>query len=670
MRTLFMNSVRQANTTILLGPTVILDFSDVKFPPDPHDPDNPDKTDKALMRVAPCVTVMSVRKFNLETLDPGRTDLIGDTISYGIYKSARTAHSLGPLLIFGPHRDGDKYFFMINCVASEQRDDCSDYVRFSGFRIQGPSFDQQSVDDVGIKIFRALEIEISNMEIAGWGGAGISVEDDPGQGPGQELPANHDGDRIGRPEQVKIFNNYIHHNQHPRGLWGSHALGYGVVVGHGAWAQIYQNVFDFNRHAIAASGDTGGYEAFRNLVLKGGGVHYDGFPTTFHTHQFDVHGSDGGSGGQAGIQFWYYENSFQYTAGPAIKIRGTPHIVIYIHDNTFAHEDLVGDAIEVDDEDDLGGKIQIDNNATHYDPFGHYGVCDFDGDGIDDLFLATGRTWWFSSAGEFQWTYLSARTKRLDQVRLGYFNDDQYCDVLSESGKEWVIASGGTGAWTSIGEFGASLDEVAFGRFDPKIRDHRPGVTKQTTHAFWRTERGEWLVTPLSNPSWEHAENSSYSLSKLRFGDFTGDGVTDVLANVGGHWSISKSARGKWQELNPDLDDPVASLFIADLDNNNIDDLIKLDWPLTDFTKPDWQIKQFTWLVSYDGRTPWQKLKTYHYSSDFTKISFPVAVFAGRFGAAPGGGILFIDRSRTGHFYSDAESQVGASPEWTSLYPY
>lgn len=234
------------------------------------------------------------------------------------------------------------------------------------------------------------------------------------------------------------------------------------------------------------------------------------------------------------MQFWYANNSFQYLAGPAIEIRGRPHLRIYIHDNVFAHEGLENDwgddAIHVNDRNDLD-VIEIGpNNVIDFDSYGRYGVCDFDGDGVDDLFLATGQTWWYSSFGEFQWTYLSARTERLNQIRLGYFDDDPRCDLLTESNGRWVIASGGTGPWTSIGAFGAPLAEVAFGRFDPHIRDHRPGVTRRTTHAFRRTPSGEWLVTSLSAPAWQHAQSSSFPMSKLRFGDFTGDGVTDVLA--------------------------------------------------------------------------------------------------------------------------------------------
>ena len=67
--------------------------------------------------------------------------------------------------------------------------------------------------------------------------------------------------------------------------------GYGVELSDfGPRAHIYRNVFDFNRHAIAADGKTGGYIAEENLVLRGGGWH-DGLANSF-THIFDVHGTE------------------------------------------------------------------------------------------------------------------------------------------------------------------------------------------------------------------------------------------------------------------------------------------------------------------------------------------------------------------------------------------
>jgi hypothetical protein len=232
-----------------------------------------------------------------------------------------------------------------------------------------------------------------------------------------------------------------------------------------------------------------------------------------------------------------------------------------------------------------------------------------------------------------------------------------------------VISSGGTGMWTSIGAFGVPLSEVVFGRFDPSVRDHRPGVTKRTTHAFRRAPDGQWFVTPLAAPDWQPVGGSSFPLNQLRFGDFTGDGVTDVLAVEQGRWAISESARGVWRRLNADLGDAVGSLFITDLGNNNIDDLIKLE------TRVRWRGTwpagvEMTWWVSDDGRSRWRKLKSYF----FTTNAFPPKPgfygFAGRFGSAPGGGVLLTDTGRIGQFFSEAETHAGASPDWSSLFPY
>jgi hypothetical protein len=464
MRDDFMRAVQQPNTTILLGPDVLLDFSHAEFPPE----------DVAMMRVGRCVKILSVNAFGPDPTDPTTTTRLDDGGISGEPPSARSGYSLGPLLNFGPH-EGKKTFFLIECIAGDTEP--PDHVRFSGFRIHGPSFGQQQVDNFGIKIYRCLDIEISNMEIAGWGGAAVQVEDNdeenddqPADGPGQQPSENHEGERIGPAGQIRIFGNYFHHNQNPvhwtlRCLWilcvpwlDTHTMGYGVDVHHGAWAHIYENVFDSNRHAIAAAGDTGGYRAERNLVLKGGGYH--GAFYNRYTHIFDIHGTgcrwSDNLCGDAGVELHFVANAFQYRNGNAIKIRGKPRVSAIIDENVFPHSGLENDwgddAIHLN----TGEHVEIGpNNIIEIDTYGKYSVCDFDGDGIDDLFLPTGNTWWYSSSGEFQWTYLSARTEQLDQVRLGYFDEDQICDVLTESGPQWVIASGGTGPWTSIGEFGA-----------------------------------------------------------------------------------------------------------------------------------------------------------------------------------------------------------------------
>jgi hypothetical protein len=124
-------------------------------------------------------------------------------------------------------------------------------------------------------------------------------------------------------------------------------------------------------------------------------------------------------------------------------------------------------------------KIGPDNDIN-FDSYSRFGVCDFDGDGADDLFLATGRTSGSRALADSSGRISARGASALNQVRLGYFDDDQRCDVLTEHGNTWAIASAGTGPSVSIGRFGAPLSEVAFGRFDPEVRDHRP-------ESRWRT---------------------------------------------------------------------------------------------------------------------------------------------------------------------------------------
>ena len=189
------------------------------------------------------------------------------------------------------------------------------------------------------------------------------------------------------------------------------------------------------------------------------------------------------------------------------------------------------------------------------------------------------------------------------------------------------------------------------------------GTRYSTTHAFRRTQSGQSQVTPLSTRDWRDVQSSSFPMNMLRFGDFTGDGVTDVLAVQGGRWSISESGTGPWQRLNEYLDDDVRSLFIADLNNNNIDDLIRLE-RVTVGSRAE-RADMYTWFVSDDGRSPWRKLTSYTLPIGGS----PVFADAGRFGAAPGGGVLLIDHNRVGNFYSEGEGVAGASPSWTSLFP-
>jgi len=325
-----------------------------------------------------------------------------------------------------------------------------DNVRITGLRIQGPEMGVGGGDDNlgrGIVVNSSFHqhVEIDHNELSGFSGKAIIV--------------SNQGDPEGwrTPHNVRIHDNYIHHNQHEGGN------GYGVDVSNGGYALIEHNVFDWNRHAIAGGdgSDGSGYIANENLVLQHGGLHRWLGGTWTHTHQFDMHGQESCgvleaaadvadainpfgdplsdsqfNCGTAGESIYIRRNTFLYTEDEVIKLRGTPQLKPYgmfVEGNVFAHEHE-DDAITQTE----SGLWKADNHFG-VDGSAQLGSCDFDGDGVDDAFMATGATWWFSSGGQKPWTFLRASASRFAEVNLSDFDGDSLCDVAAEG----TIFSGG-----------------------------------------------------------------------------------------------------------------------------------------------------------------------------------------------------------------------------------
>lgn len=342
-----------------------------------------------------------------------------------------------------------------------------DNVRITGVRIEGPDHSRVAPEDeepdkgIGILVYADINIEIDHNEIYGWSQAAVRVNDCDGKDwcpspEGRMLPSEN-------PNAVRIHDNYIHHNQHV----GKN--GYGVSMHDGAYALIERNVFDWNRHAIASAGSPGnGYAAYRNLVLKNGGYHdtYSacdipnwvallspaaaaakalcflgiGPSYTHYTHQFDMHGTETcGLGhldcGDGGHSIYIRHNTFLYTAGNAIKLRGIPEVGMFIGANVFAHDSWDDAVVQTE----KIGAYAEPGNVFGVDASSELGSCDFDGDGLNDSFMATGATWWYSSGGNKPWVYLNTSTKRLSQVTLGFFDGDNKCDVSADG----IIYPGG-----------------------------------------------------------------------------------------------------------------------------------------------------------------------------------------------------------------------------------
>ena len=599
-RKLLVQAVQTPNTRVVLADNVDMDMSNLEHVYV--------REGVTLTSEAPPIVVAPVA-----TGAKGALALPGPVL--GPPPPSRNGQNLGPRLYTNTK---PRPLFFIRC--NQDHTLWGDNVRFAGFRIQGPHMDMVDGDDnleIGIKVESCLNVDIDNMELSGFSGQAISIDD--------ELW------RQFNPSAVRIHDSYIHNNQHK----GTN--GYGVGIGDRAYAGIERNVFDFNRHAIKGSGASGvGYRADRNLVLRGGGVHGTLFNP--NTHQFDVHGDANcpdipgnqhtWNCGNAGDQFWFTNNAFQYTNDLAIKLRGVPRIQANITGNVFAHDSL-GDAVGTKS----SVHINMSGNTADVDTYGQYGVCDFDGDGKDDLFLATGVSWWYASGGRMNWTYLGPNSERLHQVGLGDFNGDGRCDVVARNAGSGLleIASGGRTAWTALpGNVSVPFEELRFGDFDGD----------KVTDIFRRLPNGEWWAISPGRWGWTLLGSSSLPLAELRFGDFDGNGVTDVMRRNGSTWQVSFGGRTQWQPWSSNGDE-LEKLVIGNVDGIAGDDVLR--YVIDSGTSGHWDI-------SSGGRGSWRRFAAAMWPTmpDDGTPAYRTRSFIGRFDSATRPSLLSVDATRFG----------------------
>lgn len=129
--------------------------------------------------------------------------------------------------------------------------------------------------------------EVDNCEIAGFSEAGVY---------------------IGGCVDVLVHHSWIHHNQR-------NGYGYGVVLYQQTYVEVYRNLFNFDRHAIAADGSAGsGYHAHDNAHLG-----------TAIYHIFDAHGGkDRGDGTQIACERIDMNNNVFLSDKIPYKKRGIP----------------------------------------------------------------------------------------------------------------------------------------------------------------------------------------------------------------------------------------------------------------------------------------------------------------------------------------------------------
>ena len=464
----------------------------------------------------------------------------------------------------GPEFLGDGTMFEMN----------GNYARVTGLRLRGPSrsTDRDQVDAKGVVAHDRYITFIDHNDISDWTIAAVEAtnDGDPNHRASQSTPPNS-----------RIVRNFIHHNQQA-------GLGYGVVVGGEAFALIEGNTFMNNRHAIAGDGSQfSGYRARLNLVQFSAPV----YGITNHVQQdFDMHGlldtCGQHCGGIAGFYMEIGRNTFLGGNRINFRLRGTPINQADFHDNVLVGSQ--GDAIE---NSGTASRLVLSNNQFNAtNPTSRLGVGDFDGDGKDDLFLATGAAWYYASAGNAEWRLLSAQTDKLDNLMFGDFDGDGRTDVFMQHGYNWDVSWGGRSKWETINVSGNILGASAIGDFDG---DHRADV--------FYADGQHWYISYRGTSQFTLVNDSSFRVPNLRFGDFNGDGKSDVFGVGAKYWQVSYSATGGWAALQPRLTDTAANLFVADFNGDGRADVATFSLAT---------LSTVSWKFSSSGMGGWSHLRT------------------------------------------------------------
>jgi hypothetical protein len=490
------------------------------------------------------------------------------------------------------------------------------YVRITGLRLEGPTGStavwQPKGTVQGILIESpATEVIVDHNELFAWPQGSIVPDGalyftnplwDCTTG-GRPVNVNPDSTLTFLPiaslDSSHIERNFIHDN-------AANPEGYGVIIASGGASTIIGNTFRYNRHAIASDGiPSDQYSALDNLVLSDS-PSYDGN----YEQDFDMHGVGyDGYGGWAGYNVQIAWNTFLGGNRYNFALRGEPcHAPDSFHNNVSERDQ--SDAIFQADFNNNQYKhvtasnldLTLENNQfsdsspAYRDPTITLGVGDFDGDGIQDLFLATGATWFYSPGSVAEWRYLNGgKTDRMQTLLLGDFDGDGRTDVVGINGNTLMVSWGGISDWQVLNTLpaGASIADLAVGDFNG---DGHADIL-YTTGAYWYVSSGG------SGP-FNYVNKSSFRVPNLRFGHFSICGSnkeTDVFGIVSGKWQVTCGAVGDWQRLPVSLTDSLANLYIADFNGDGNADIAQ-------FYSTTYEGNYFTsltWRFSYGATQGW-----------------------------------------------------------------
>ncbi|MBI6115869.1 FG-GAP repeat domain-containing protein [Salegentibacter maritimus] len=210
----------------------------------------------------------------------------------------------------------------------------------------------------------------------------------------------------------------------------------------------------------------------------------------------------------------------------------------------------------------------------------------------------------------------------------GNFDFTYYSDS-NKTDDAWMVSYSGNTPWTQIRVSNSPLSDLAYGDFNGD----------GSTDIYRTSTDGKAYVSLSGTSDWAEWNSTGYDISTLKFADFNGDNTTDVIRASGGKWYVSLGGSGAWTEWT------TSGLSIN-------------DFKLGDFNG-DGTTDVFTasggkWYVSLGGNTSWVEW-----------ASSPISLSSIKFGDFNGDGITDAFRTSGGKWYVSLATS-GTWTEWAT----
>jgi hypothetical protein len=229
------------------------------------------------------------------------------------------------------------------------------------------------------------------------------------------------------------------------------------------------------------------------------------------------------------------------------------------------------------------------------------GMIDFNGNGITDLFTSANGKWLVMYDAKGKWKEINSSRVPLNELRFGDVDGDKKTDVMCVNADHRLqVSLGGTARWDDYSNVeGLNSQNARVGDFNG---DGKTDIIKRVDRYEASTNyaqididikygcSGDWKKLEqgfqVYAGDWEH---------RMRFGDFNGDGITDIFRYYQNKFQVYYSGRG---DLTP-LCSPLITginvennlLFVKSLSKKGFTDIIYV------------KSSNNAWKIYYEGKT-------------------------------------------------------------------